>query len=451
MNVKWLVTILCLINYSYYAQINELNHFDCNYSKEIIIPFDYQESQTRVSPPLSQVVFYSYRDQFTYWYKIIAKQNDTLRFKISTLNDSDAFSVFIYQYNNADFCNKLYQQKIKALNNSFDIGQETKDLNFKSIIVKKDHIYYISVLNTSINNCGHQFKLFHQVNDTLVVKAIHLPCKKDLTTIDVNKKLTSLITANDKSNSYDTVIDKKPIKILDTLPFTSKPKIQPTKEINLLSPKKFECVIKNIKNSNILNASISILDVESKDYIFLKNDSNGSWTGNYEEGKLYKIKINAFGYKDLEIERQFSENNNCELYLNPLKVGDNFVMKSIYFHPNTYALKKTSYNDLQKLLDYLLNNPSVIIEIQGHTNGDNKIRKNKAYESLSEEWNFQGSSKKLSLKRAEAIKSFLATNGISEDRLNYQGFGGEKPIIKNPETMEDGQKNIRVEIKILQN
>jgi outer membrane protein OmpA-like peptidoglycan-associated protein len=126
-------------------------------------------------------------------------------------------------------------------------------------------------------------------------------------------------------------------------------------------------------------------------------------------------------------------------------------MKSIYFHPNTYALKKSSYNDLQKLLEYLLNNPSVIIEVQGHTNGDNKIRKNKAYESLSEEWNFQGSSKKLSLKRAEAIKSFLVTNGISEDRLNYQGFGGEKPIIKNPETMEDGQKNIRVEVKILQN
>ena len=31
-------------------------------------------------------------------------------------------------------------------------------------------------------------------------------------------------------------------------------------------------------------------------------------------------------------------------------------MKSIYFYPNTYALRKTSSNELEKLLEYLLNN-----------------------------------------------------------------------------------------------
>ncbi|MBL7936821.1 MAG: OmpA family protein, partial [Bacteroidia bacterium] len=107
--------------------------------------------------------------------------------------------------------------------------------------------------------------------------------------------------------------------------------------------------------------------------------------------------------------------------------------------------------DLQKLLNFMLDNPLVVIEIQGHTNGNNKIFKNKAYEQLGDEWNFQGSSKKLSMFRSEAIKKYLINNGISEDRLVAVGKGGDKPIIDNPETMEDGQRNIRVEVIILKN
>ena len=126
-----------------------------------------------------------------------------------------------------------------------------------------------------------------------------------------------------------------------------------------------------------------------------------------------------------------------------------FVMKSIYFHPNTYALKRESIGELQKLLNYLNNNPTASIEIQGHTNGDHRVAKNKAYESLGPEWNFSGSAKELSLKRAEAIKKFLETNGIPESRLVPKGYGGKKPIIRDPQTNEEGQMNIRVEVVIL--
>ena len=97
----------------------------------------------------------------------------------------------------------------------------------------------------------------------------------------------------------------------------------------------------------------------------------------------------------------------------------------------------------------MIDNQSVTIEIQGHTNGDHKIFKNKAYVNLGEEWNFHGSSKHLSLKRSEAIKFFLVTNGVNSERLLAVGQGGQMPIIKDPETMEEGQKNIRVEVVIL--
>ena len=66
----------------YYSQIGELDRFDCNYSKEITIPFDFSETSSIIHPQLNQVVFYSYRDQFTYWYKITAKSNEKLIYSV---------------------------------------------------------------------------------------------------------------------------------------------------------------------------------------------------------------------------------------------------------------------------------------------------------------------------------------------------------------------------------
>ena len=43
----------------YYAQLGELERFDCTYSKEITIPFNYSETQTKNKPQLNQVVFYT--------------------------------------------------------------------------------------------------------------------------------------------------------------------------------------------------------------------------------------------------------------------------------------------------------------------------------------------------------------------------------------------------------
>ncbi len=124
-------------------------------------------------------------------------------------------------------------------------------------------------------------------------------------------------------------------------------------------------------------------------------------------------------------------------------------MKSIYFYPNTYALKQESSAELQNLLAFLTDNESLVIEIEGHTNGDRRISRNKAYEKMGEEWNFQGSAKKLSQKRAEAIKNYLVLNGIKAERLFPKGYGGEKMIVVGAKTTEEGQKNMRVEIVVL--
>lgn len=476
MIIKKIFILFCLFFTScLFGQLGELDRFDCTYSKEITVPFNYSETQSLVKPQLNQVVFYSYRDQFTYWYKISCKTDDKLNFKVSAINDSDSYVIFVYQYNNSDFCSKLYTQKIKPITGSYYVGKgsELSDLNFKTLSVKKGNIYYISVVNTSLNNCGHNFILNYKA-DSLKVKAFHSPCKKDISVMPVTKdtglKSITVVDVISEKKPEITKVAKDSVSVIKTVehptltPVDSKlPEkksvikdsvtvIETIEDTNQDLPySKIVCYTKDKKKLSLIKSQLSLVNMDTKEYLIPTIVGVGKWEMVLEKGKEYKIKCVAFGYKDLELKINYKNEKEVELLLDPLNVGDNFIMKSIYFHPNTYALRKESAGDLQKLLNFMLDNPLVVIEIQGHTNGNNKIFKNKAYEQLGDEWNFQGSSKKLSMFRSEAIKKYLINNGISEDRLVAVGKGGDKPIIDNPETMEDGQRNIRVEVIILKN
>ena len=55
---------------------------------------------------------------------------------------------------------------------------------------------------------------------------------------------------------------------------------------------------------------------------------------------------------------------------------------------------------------------------------------------------------KLSRKRAEAVKLFLVSAGIDEQRIGTVGYGPDKPIADN-ETKEGKEKNRRIEFRLL--
>jgi outer membrane protein OmpA-like peptidoglycan-associated protein len=159
----------------------------------------------------------------------------------------------------------------------------------------------------------------------------------------------------------------------------------------------------------------------------------------------YHFSFSAIGYKSFDVFfvttdslRSFTN----EVYLSPLKEGENFVMDKIYFQPNTYHLKEGAQEEIDKLFSYLKANPATSIEIQGHTNGNKRIKG--SYKS-----DFKGSAKKLSQFRADKIKKYLVDKGIPEDRLSAIGYGGSKPIFSSPKNQAQANKNIRVEILIL--
>lgn len=114
-----------------------------------------------------------------------------------------------------------------------------------------------------------------------------------------------------------------------------------------------------------------------------------------------------------------------------VEVGNTFILKNISFTFGRSELAEVSFEELNKLVALMNNNPTIEINISGHT--DNIGNKN--------------DNMKLSKVRAEAVFNYLLSKGINKTRITFEGYGDTKPISGN-ET-EDGRKiNRRVEITI---
>src|SRR5690606_5940633 len=104
-----------------------------------------------------------------------------------------------------------------------------------------------------------------------------------------------------------------------------------------------------------------------------------------------------------------------DIVLQPIEVGVTVRLKNIYFDTDKTTLKKESFVELNKVVDLLKQNPSVEIEIAGHTDSQG-----------TDEYNAN-----LSQGRSEAVVNYLISQGIDGYRLTSHGYGESKPIDTN--------------------
>jgi outer membrane protein OmpA-like peptidoglycan-associated protein len=129
-----------------------------------------------------------------------------------------------------------------------------------------------------------------------------------------------------------------------------------------------------------------------------------------------------------------------------ISVGDRLILNQVFFYNNTFAFKPGAEEELNQLVSFLNMNPTVEIEVQGHTaNNTPDIRPDPNFKGQGKEWNFKGSAFKLSEKRAEAVVTFLIENGIEKKRLVAKGYGDTQKRIPNATSFEEFEKNMRVE------
>ena len=96
-------------------------------------------------------------------------------------------------------------------------------------------------------------------------------------------------------------------------------------------------------------------------------------------------------------------------------------LHGILFDSAKATLKKESLKQLSDLLALLQANPSLRLEIQGHTD-----------DKGSDQYNLE-----LSQARAQTVREFLLLFNIDASRLQAKGYGETKPIASN--TSEEGQ------------
>jgi len=116
-----------------------------------------------------------------------------------------------------------------------------------------------------------------------------------------------------------------------------------------------------------------------------------------------------------------------------VKVGSLVQINDIHFASNSSMFMQGSLFILDNFVKYLQDNPSIKIEIHGHTDNAGGSRANR----------------KLSEKRAKIVRDYLVFQGIEPSRIvAYKGFGESKPIVSN-RTAEGRAKNRRTEFLIV--
>jgi outer membrane protein OmpA-like peptidoglycan-associated protein len=150
----------------------------------------------------------------------------------------------------------------------------------------------------------------------------------------------------------------------------------------------------------------------------------------------YALNVSKDGY--LFHSENFSLNQEgaqqameLNILLQPIKKGNSVILQNIFFDTNKFTLKDESQVELKKLLNFLINNPEIEIEIEGHTDNVG-----------SEEYNDL-----LSMNRSKQVMDYLVENGIDDSRLSNQGFGSSQPIATN-DTEEGRSKNRRTAFRI---
>jgi len=137
----------------------------------------------------------------------------------------------------------------------------------------------------------------------------------------------------------------------------------------------------------------------------------------------------------VEYDNTVQRRGNFEDNLDPtqLKKGQIFRLNNTFFPADSSYITKHAAKELSRLETFLSKNPSIVIEIGGHTNG------------LPED----SYCDQLSMERAKNVAQYLTEKGVPNQQVAYKGYGKRQPIATN-KTLAGRQRNQRVEMKIVE-
>lgn len=163
----------------------------------------------------------------------------------------------------------------------------------------------------------------------------------------------------------------------------------------------------------------------------------GSFLAALPSGRDYGLHVTHKGYLFYSGHFALADESKTEPYvlnikLQPVKAGTTIVLSNVFFDHDSFVIKKESYDELNKLTQFLNDHPLTRIELSGHTDNTGMEEHNR----------------RLSSDRAEAVKKYLEQKGISPLRVSTKGYGSEVPVADN-DTEEGRARNRRTELKLI--
>ncbi|MEM0998037.1 MAG: FG-GAP-like repeat-containing protein [Bacteroidota bacterium] len=197
-------------------------------------------------------------------------------------------------------------------------------------------------------------------------------------------------------------------------------------------------VIQMNTENKIPGADVTVLDATGS--IVKKVQSNAE--GYYEACDVpfgtYSLSGTKKGYmynlvENVEVKPEDVDNGvDQDIELLKFEIGAKIVLKNIYYDVAKATLRDESVAELDRLVNIMDQNPTLVVEIGGHTDSDG-----------SESYN-----ERLSQARSQSVVDYLLDAGIAEDRMVAKGYGEKEPIVPN-NSKENKQLNRRTEFKVL--
>ncbi|MBL0329654.1 MAG: OmpA family protein [Bacteroidetes bacterium] len=129
-----------------------------------------------------------------------------------------------------------------------------------------------------------------------------------------------------------------------------------------------------------------------------------------------------------------SKPKKVDMAVDTIKVGKTYLLNNIYYKTNSADLDPSSAVVINEFAEFLKANPTLKIEVRGHTDNVGDAKSNLA----------------LSTDRAFSVRDLLISKGIAESRLlNFKGYGASNPIADNA-TEAGRAKNRRTEFVIVE-
>lgn len=228
-----------------------------------------------------------------------------------------------------------------------------------------------------------------------------------------------------------------PIKILFLSIFVTISSVLYAQKIDTTKSALVNVVVTNFSNVPQKGEQILFESLKTKQIFKGISNNKGTFKIYLSGGDTYKIQIKSVGdvedYNTFEIpalgEGEFYTESSLSIQIEHPKT---FTLDNVEFETGKTTLTKSSYKELNELLEYLKLKDDVVIEIAGHT------------DDVGED----ASNQKLSEARATTVRNYLISKGIAAKRVQAKGYGESQPIAPNS-TAEGRQKNRRTEVRIL--